>query len=123
MKAKSLGITEREFCEKYGFSMSIIDSNYSIIAKNCFNKNVNWITYNSETDVVKCGGNTDCYNLWFSDTRKDFTAEKIIQFVNDLNIMFNLKGKDKFLIKELIAPEDWQSIANVNNAYDDLRYI
>ena len=111
-----------DFCNKYGFSMSIIDNKYTIVAKNTSNKNVNWITYNSETDIVKYLGNTDNCNLWFCDTRKDFTAEKTIQFVDDLNELFNLEGEEKLLVKELIDPEDWQEIANVRNAYEDLRY-
>lgn len=47
--------------------------------------------------------------------------DKIVEFVKDLNEALGLEG-DKILVKELIDPEDWQEIADMSNAYEDLRY-
>ena len=47
--------------------------------------------------------------------------DKIVEFVKDLNEALNIEG-DKILVKELIDPEDWQEIADIRNAYEDLRY-
>ena len=111
----------REVCQKYGFSVITLGNKEILVAKNTDNENVNWITYDTEKDTVSFLGNTDNCNLWFYETRKDLTSNKIVEFVKDLNEALDLEG-DKILVKELIDPEDWQAISDIHDAYEDLRY-
>lgn len=111
----------REVCQKYGFSTITLGDKEVLVAKNTDNEDVNWIAYDTEKDTVSFSGNTDYLNLWFCETRKDLTPDKIVEFVKDLNEALDLEG-DKILVKELIDPEDWQEIADMSNAYEDLRY-
>ena len=111
----------REVCQKYGFSTITLGDKEVLVAKNTDNEDVNWIAYDTEKDTVSFSGNTDYYNLWFYETRKDLTPDKIVEFVKDLNEALDLQG-DKILVKELIDPEDWQAIADIRDAYEDLRY-
>jgi hypothetical protein len=108
--------------EKYGFPVVEKGNKATLKAINTDGKQVDWIKYNRDTDIVTCIGNTDQCNIWLRDTRKDLTAEKIMQFVDDLNKVFDLQG-DKFTIRNLIDPEDWQEITNVPDAHADARYI
>ena len=94
----------REVCQKYGFSVITLGNKEILVAKNTDNENVNWITYDTEKDTVSFLGNTDNCNLWFYETRKDLTSNKIVEFVKDLNEALNLYG-DKILVKELIDPK------------------
>lgn len=112
----------KELGEKYGFP--VIEANNLVIltAKNLDGNPVKWISYNSENDTVSYLGNTDNCNIWLGDTRKDFSPEKTIQFIKDLNEVFEFEDGDKFLVKQLIDPEDWQIIADISDAYEDLRY-
>jgi hypothetical protein len=111
-----------ELGNKYGFVVKENGNVINLIALNTDNKEVKWINYNKDSDTVSYLGNTDNCNLWFCETRKDFTPEVCIQFVNDLNIALDLSDDDKFLLKNLIDPEDWQEIANVGDADEDIRY-
>ena len=111
----------REVCQKYGFSTITLGDKEVLVAKNTDNEDVNWIAYDTEKDTVSFSGNTDYLNLWFCETRKDLTPDKIVEFLKDLNEALDLEG-DKILVKELIDPEDWQEIADMSNAYEDLRY-
>ena len=111
----------REVCQKYGFSTITLGDKEILVAKDTDDENVNWITYDTEKDTVSFSGNTDYLNLWFYETRKDLTPDKIVEFVEDLNEALDLQG-DKILVKELIDPEDWQAIADIRDAYEDLRY-
>lgn len=111
----------REVCQKYGFSTITLGDKEILVAKNTDDENVNWITYDTEKDTVSFSGNTDYLNLWFYETRKDLTPDKIVEFVKDLNEALDIEG-DKILVKELIDPEDWQEIADIHDAYEDLRY-
>jgi hypothetical protein len=119
-----MNVTVNNFIElgkKYNFNV-VTNGNYvNLIALNTDGEEVNWITYYISQDTVSYLGNTDNCNLWFGETRKDLTPEKCIDFVADLNAVFDLQD-DKFLLKSLIDPEDWQEIANVNDAYSDIRY-
>lgn len=122
MSEKEMYVKEfKNICQKYGFSTITLGYKEILVAKNLDNEDVNWIIYDTEKDTVSFLGNTDYCNLWFSDTRKDLTPTKIIEFVKDLNQALNLQ-EDKLLVKELIDPEDWQELAHINCAYDDLRY-
>lgn len=107
---------------KYNFKININETVVSLIALNTDNKEVEWINYNIQNDTVSYLGNTDNCNLWFCETRKDFTPKKCIEFVSDLNTAFELPKDYNFLLKNLVGPEDWQEIANIHDAYEDERY-
>ena len=102
----------KDVCEKYGFTTSDTDDKVFLEANTVGDKYlVTWIKYDIKEDKVILTGNTDNCNLWFGETRPDLTPEKIINFVLELNKALNLKGKNKFTVKQLIGPEDWQDIA------------
>lgn len=107
---------------KYGFPIVEFNGKAVLTAKDTHNEDVHWITYDLEKDTLSFIGNTDNCNIWLCDTRKDFTPEKVVQFVKDLNEIFKLTGENVFTVKELIDPEDWQGIAKVNDAFNDIRY-
>ncbi len=46
-----------------------------------------------------------------------------MQFVQELNEVFKLDADNRFLVRDLIDPEDWQEIAQVQDAYQDMRYL
>lgn len=50
------------------------------------------------------------------------TPERIIEFVADLNTMLREFNDSYIAVKTLIDPEDWQEIAQVQDAYEDNRY-
>ena len=106
---------------KYDFRTELTKYGGCIYAKNTDGEDYPWIKYITSSDLFSIAGNTDHCNLWFYDTRPDLTPEKLIEFVKDLNEA--LEPDEPILLKTLIDPEDWQSIANVNDAYDDGRYI
>lgn len=107
---------------KYGFRARPLGDNVLVFARNIDGCWVNWIKYNAKSGSVCCTGNTDYLNLWFGVTRCDLTPEKLISFAAELNKALNLKGEDQFHLWELIDPEDWQQIANINDAHKDIRY-
>lgn len=92
-----------------------------LCAKNTDKEWAEWIIYNKDDNSVSVIGNTDHMNFWFYDTRKDLTPEKIIDFVNELNEVFE-KTEYEIPLRTLIDPEDWQEIANIEDAYTDSRY-
>jgi len=112
----------KDLAKKYGFSVVQDGSCFKLCAKNTDNEWTRWIGFYPKEDKVSFFGNTDFLNIWLSNTRKDFTPEKCMQFVNDLNDLFELTGENRFVISELIDPEDWQEIADVRDAYEDPRY-
>lgn len=112
----------RELGRKYDFPVITLGGKEILTARNTDGESVKWIYYNPKTDTVSYIGNTDVCNIWFCNTRKDFTPEKTIQFVDDLNNTFELQGEGRIQIKELIDPEDWQGIADIHDAYEDARY-
>ena len=112
----------KDLAKQYGFKVLQDGEAYRLCAKNTDNRWTRWISYYPEKDTVSFYGNTDYLNIWLCDTRKDLTPEKCLKFVEDLNNLFELKGEDKLLIKDLIDPEDWQEIAGVHDAYEDKRY-
>lgn len=109
--------------EKYKFKVTREENKIKLAAKNTDGNYTDWIIYDVERDSILYSGNTDNCNIWFCETRKDFTPEIVIDFVKDLNEIFDLKDDERFFVKELIDPEDWQEIAGINNAYDDKRYV
>lgn len=112
----------RDIGKKYGFQVLQQGGKYNLYAKNTDNEPTLWLSYDEKKDTITCRGHTDYLNIWLCDTRKDFTPEKCLQFIDDLNENFELVGKNRFTVEELIDPEDWQEIANVRNAYEDPRY-
>lgn len=111
----------KDLAKQYGFKILKDGEAYRLCAKNTDKQWTRWISYYPEQDTVTFFGNTDYLNIWLCDTRKDFTPEMCVKFVEDLNNLFELK-EDKFLVRELIDPEDWQEIADVHDAYEDERY-
>lgn len=112
----------KELAKRYGFKILQNGNVYNLCAKDTDKQWTHWIKFYPKEDRVSFVGNTDQLNIWLYNTRKDFTPEKCIQFVAELNEVFKLSGSDKFLIEELIDPEDWQEIADVRDAYQDERY-
>lgn len=108
--------------DKYGLMVSERAGKYHLCAKNTDKRWTPWITYDPQKDSVVCHGNTDYLNIWLCDTRKDFTPEKCLQFVGELNELFAPGSQNKLCLKDLIDPEDWQEIAQVKDAYVDERY-
>lgn len=88
-----------------------------LLARNDEYRWVPWIRSDSNGNLVIYGTTGDI-NLWFYDTRPDLTPEAIVQFVRDLSEMV---GKT-LPVSLFIDPEDWQEIADVNNAGMDPRY-
>lgn len=108
--------------KKYGFHIAREGGQWKLCAKNTDNQWARWICFDPQKSSVSIRGNTDHLNIWLFDTRKDLTPEKCLQFVADLNDVFEFQGKDKLQVRQLIDPEDWQEIANVRDAYSDKRY-
>ena len=111
----------KELAQKYKFKTVEHGNDIILCAKNTDKEWAEWIIYNKDDNSVSVIGNTDHMNFWFYDTRKDLTPEKIIDFVNELNAVFE-KTEYEIPLRTLIDPEDWQEIANVKDAYTDNRY-
>lgn len=109
--------------KEYGFKVMQYGDSYRLCAQNTDHKWVSWVGFYPKEDKVSYFGNTDYLNIWLCDTRKDLTPEKCLQFVGELNNALELSGDDRFLVRNLIDPEDWQVIAQVYDAYKDLRYL
>lgn len=106
---------------KYDFRTELTKYGGCIYAKNTDGEDYPWLKYITSSDLFSITGNTDHCNLWFYDTRPDLTPEKLIEFVKDLNKA--LEPDEPILLKTLIDPEDWQEIADVQDAFEDERYI
>lgn len=113
----------KDICKKYNFKYREYSENkISLCAKNIDRHWENWIELDLKNKDITLIGNTDYCNFWFCNTRKDMTPYKIIEFVADLNTMFRKFNDSYITIKSLIDPEDWQEIAQVQDAYEDNRY-
>ncbi len=113
----------KNICKKYNFKYAEhSEDKIALCAKNTDKDWYDWIKLDLKNKDVTLIGNTDQCNFWFCDTRKDMTPNKIIEFVADLNTMFRKFNDSYITIKTLIDPEDWQEIAQVNDAYEDNRY-
>lgn len=91
----------------------------ALLAENTNGKDTVWIYRIDNT--ISCSGNTDSLNLWLSDTRKDLTADKLVEFIKDLNNWSENYGWS-IPTRVVIDAEDWQEIAGVRDAYEDKRY-
>ena len=113
----------KNVCKNYKFKyVENSENKISLCAKNTDKEWINWITLDLKEKEVTLVGNTDQCNLWFYNTRKDMTPDKIIEFVAELNTMFREFNDSYISVKSLIDPEDWQEIAQVQDAYEDDRY-
>ena len=110
-----------KICKKYGFKVFVSNNQICINAKNRFEWVTHWFSYTPNLGLF-IKGNTDKLNLWLCDTRPDLTADKVVEFVSEVNKILSLKGENRLTIKKLIAPEDWQEIAKVDDAFKDKRY-
>ena len=114
----------KKLARKYGFKYRATENQFVFVANNTDGEPTDWITLDKSnlmfhhTWHLSCRGNTDQLNLWFYQTRKDLTPRKIIAFLKSLSLLLNYNIK----VYRLIDPEDWQEIAKVNDAYDDVRY-
>lgn len=109
--------------KKYGFKVRNGAEGLKLCAQDLDHKWVPWVGFNPNADRVYYFGETDFLNIWLCDTRKDFTVEKCLQFVGELNKALELTGDNRFLVRELIDPKDWQEIAQVCDAHEDKRYL
>ena len=93
----------KNICKKYNFKYREYSENkISLCAKDIEQHWKDWITLNLAT--------------------KDMTPDRIIEFVADINTMLRKFNKSYMTIKSLIDPEDWQELANIEDAYKDNRY-
>ena len=111
------------FGERYGFRIEEKNGTYTLCARNTDGRLCQWIRFNPARESILYTGNTDHLNIWLHETRKDFTAEKCLQFIKELNEVFELDNDNQFRMMDLIDPEDWQEIAQVQDAYSDPRYL
>ena len=113
----------QELGTRYGFRVSKSGNSYTLYAKNTDHQWSAWIQYDPGKEIVSLLGNTDHLNLWFHETRKDLTPERCITFAQELNKVFGLPEEQQFQLCKLIDPEDWQEIAQVQDAFQDSRYL
>ena len=122
----------KETVEKYGFRAEIVEEievttrdengrfvnrtfknpSVFVYAKNIDGKEVKWFEYNSNECRYR-GNNTDVCNIWLYKTREDLKPDDLICMFNDIEAD----------MKVLVDPEDWQEIANVPDAFEDIRYM
>tara|TARA_B100000282_G_C31733809_1_gene492342 strand:- start:697 stop:1278 length:582 start_codon:yes stop_codon:yes gene_type:complete len=114
----------KKIARKYGFKAhNAISTNQVVLeAKNTDGEWQTWFTINLDTGKLSLRGNTDHSNLWFHQTRRDMTPRKLVRFVKEINA-FITSVNPHILVRHLIDPEDYQQIANINDAYDDERYF
>lgn len=113
----------KNICEKYNFKYREYSENkIALCAKNTDRHWNDWIKLDLKNKDVTLTGNTDNCNFWFYNSRKDMTPNKIIEFVADLNTMLRKFNNSYITINSLIDPEDWQEIAQVQDASEDNRY-
>lgn len=112
----------KNICNKYEFKFKELSNRkVALCVKDTDKHWIEWIKLDLNKGNIFIVGNTDNCNFGFCDTRKDMTPNKIINFVADLNNLFRRFGTST-QIKTLIDSEDWQEIANVNDAYKDNLY-
>lgn len=113
----------RSIVMEYGFQAKILPGVFLLVAQDTDGEWQKWIEFHlAPTNRVLLMGNTDQCNLWFCDTRKDLIPERIISFVRELNTFSERHCDTMIRLQDLIDPEDWQEIAHVRNAYEDIRY-
>ena len=114
----------KKLARKYRFKYRATENQFVFVANNTDGEPTDWITLDKtnlmfhHTWHLSTAGKTDQNNLWFYQTRKDLTPKKIVSFIKSLSLLLNYNLK----VYMLIDPEDWQQIAKMNDAYDDVRY-
>lgn len=111
--------------EQFGFkSRYTTDEAIDIKAKNTDGEWCTWFTifpdYKGKRKII--GHNTDQCNIWLYETRPDMTPERCMEFFEELSRTMGLYGEDKLKVRPWIDPEDWQGIAGVHVASQDVRY-
>ena len=109
-----------QVARKYGFGFRKTDNTETLTAKNTDGKWTGWIKHSIANEEVEVKGDTDNLNLWLHETRPDLSPEKIVAFVKDLNEC--LCVEPPIALSDIIDPEDWQEIADVEDAHTDSRY-
>lgn len=127
---------------KYGFAAVKTDKIFTIQygtvntdavvvkSKNTDGKSTEWFTIiprlpkevEHEQTAFITGNNTNCLNIWLYETRKDLTADILVEFFGKIEELLNLPKNERDLLSTFVDPEDWQEIANVPDAYEDVRY-
>lgn len=114
-----------EVAKEYGFRVAK-DGDYSITfrAKSTDGCWVDWFTIIPNLNGIRHirGNNTDQTNIWLGNTRPDMTSERCVAFFKEINHTLGLCGENRIKPSEWIDPEDWQTIADVHDAYTDVRY-
>lgn len=120
----------RKLARKFGFKSKETDDEVILIAKMTNGKDVGWIRWGENRIPILGGepqhlmtilGNTDQCNIWFHETRKDMTPKKLMRFAEELSEVLDLNPP--FPLHKIVDPEDWQEIAGIYDAYDDVRYM
>lgn len=88
-----------------------------LLARDDTGKWIPWIRLHPNGNLVILGDTGSC-NLWFYDTREDLKPDDIVGFVRELSELVN----KPIPVALLIDPEDWQEIADINDASKDPRY-
>ena len=83
----------------------------TVLARNTDGNLTKWFRYNRGNDTITIFGNTDSLNLWLSDTTS-LKAEDLVNYFTALQVG----------MQEFVDPEDWQEIADVQDASEDARY-
>lgn len=109
-----------QLAKSYGFGFHKTNMTETLMSKNTDGEWIKWIKHSIANEKVEVKGNTDNLNLWLSETRPDLSPERIVAFVEDLNKCLCIEPP--IALKEIIDPEDWQSIAGIDDAYEDIRY-
>ena len=113
----------RSIVMEYGFQAKILPGVFLLVAQDTDGEWQKWMEFHlAPTNRVVLMGNTDNCNLWFCDTRKDLTPERIIAFVQELNEFSEKHCDTTVKLRELVDPEDWQELALVRDASEDIRY-
>ena len=109
----------QEWCEDYGFELTEENGEYVIWGKETVDGNsVEWIWYDPVADTVQTT-DTDKNNMWLYEGRPDLSADDIVEMAKKLADILDWPDMS---IADIVDPEDWQEIAQVNDAYADSRF-
>lgn len=99
-----------------------------ISAKNVDGHWTTWFTvapnFGDHREPYFIGDNTDQCCIWLNETIPGITPEQCIELFEGIVTACGCldKGIAKQAMRDFIDPEDWQGIANVQDAYQDPRY-
>lgn len=111
--------TLKKTVNKYGFRYKESDDIKTVLAKNTDGKWVEWF-YIKDNHLVLIG-NTDHLNIWLYKTT-DLSVEAIVDFALEVGAI-TIRDTDEYIpLRAMVDPEDWQEIANVPDAYEDVIY-